>query len=155
MSKLNVHASDPPWSTELPMVIERADEVEISTASLVAMLLTASASLAEEAVMQAIEWMDRSEELLRMTVVASIKITPSEQKHGFIGDGLPVLPDELQDLVQLPLRLRQAFVLRLLLAMPRDFSAGLLDLDLSTLDQMTTLAARILAQRSLRRTAVN
>jgi DNA-directed RNA polymerase specialized sigma24 family protein len=134
---------------------EGISDVALTAAYRAAILLTGSARLAEGAVVRAIESMDvdaaTSEELLRLTVIASMKIMPSTEQPESRASGEPLLPVELQNVLKLPNRLRQSFVLRVLLAMPRDFSAQLLDINVSTLDRSTGLAAQTLAQWSLRR----
>jgi DNA-directed RNA polymerase specialized sigma24 family protein len=91
----------------------------------------------------------KSEELLRMTVIASTKIITSEEQPDTIATDLAFLPVELQHVLQLPRRLRQCFVLRVLLGMPRAVSAQLLDIDAGALDRSSGLAAQTLAQWSL------
>ena len=98
--------------------------------------------------MRAIESIDidaaTSEELLRLTVIASMRIMPSAELPEISASGEPLLPVDLQNVLRLPNGLRQSFVLRVLLAMPRDFSAQLLDIDVSALDRSTALAAQTL-----------
>jgi hypothetical protein len=134
-------------------------EVALTVAYRAAILLTGSARSAEGAVLRAIESMDidtaTSEELLRLTVTASIKSVSSAKQPENGAGGELLLPVELQNVLQLPIRLRQSFVLRVLLAIPRDFSARLLDIDVGALDRSTGLAAQTLAQWSLRRNGFN
>jgi DNA-directed RNA polymerase specialized sigma24 family protein len=63
---------------------------------------------------------------------------------------VPLLPIEVQNVLQLPTSVRQCFVLRLLLAMPEDFSARLVGLDVGAVDRNIALAAQALARVSNR-----
>jgi hypothetical protein len=130
-----------------PQVAEGICDDALTAAYRAAILLTGSARPAEEAVVRAIESIDidaaTSEELLRLTVIASMRIMPSAELPE-ISAREPLLPVDLQNVLRLPNRLRQSFVLRVLLAMPRDFSAQLLDIDVSALDRSTALAAQTL-----------
>ena len=121
----------------------------------VAILLTASARRAEEAVTSAIESWDlnamTSHVLLERTIIAATEMqTPSEDPR-FTADGLDLLPLELQEVVQLPRKLRQPFVLCVLLEMSPTSSARFLDLEASAVDPTVTLAAQMLARWSLYR----
>src|ERR1700680_1347482 len=119
-------AAPPRRLTMARQLAEGICEVALTTAYRAAILLTGSARPAEGAVLRAIESMDidaaTSEELLRLTVIASMKIMASAEQPKISASGEPLLPVELQNVLQLPNRLRQSFVLRVLLAMPRDFS---------------------------------
>src|ERR1700680_4612829 len=109
-----------------PQVAEGICDDALTAAYRAAILLTGSARPAEEAVVRAIESIDidaaTSEELLRLTVIASMRIMPSAELPEISASGEPLLPVDLQNVLRLPNRLRQSFVLRVLLAMPRDFS---------------------------------
>ena len=56
-----------------------------------------------------------------------------------------ILPIELRRVLRLSPRLRQCFVLRLLMAMPRQYCAGLLGIDAREVDAASSLAAQELA----------
>ena len=56
------------------------------------------------------------------------------------------LPVELQRVLRLSTRLRQCFVLRFLMAMPRQYCAGLLHIDAEEVDANCSLAAQDLAR---------
>ena len=137
------------------MVLQIAEnDVSLSPAYLAAILLTGSAQSAEQAVARGLEATDMNstnEELLRATVIASTEIMHSAKQYEVVVRGVPFLPIELQNVVQLPTRVRQCFVLRLLLAMPEDFSARLVELDAGALNRNIALAAQALAQVSNRR----
>ena len=132
----------------VPQLPQHAD-LALTDAYRAAILLTADARLAEEAVMRAIESMNRDtatgDDLLWMSVAASIQIMTSAEYSKIRTSDASFLPAELQKVLQLPARLRQAFVLRVLLAMPRELSAHLLDVDPIELDRSTGLAAKTLA----------
>lgn len=128
------------------------NDVSLSPAYLAAILLTGSAQSAEQAVVRGLDATDMNatnEELLRATVIASTEIMHSANQHEVVAR-VPLLPIELQNVLQLPASVRQCFVLRLLLALPEDFSARLVDLDVGALDRNIALAAQALAQVSVR-----
>jgi len=131
------------------MAPQLPQDADLALAYRAAILLTANARFAEKAVMCAIESMNREtatgEDLLGMTVTASIQIMTSAEYSKIIASEVSFLPAELRQVLQLPARLRQAFVLRVLLAMPRELSAQLLDMDPVELDRSTGLAAKTLA----------
>jgi hypothetical protein len=132
------------------------NDVSLSPAYLAAILLTGSAQSAEQAVVRGLYATDMNatnEELLRAAVIGSTEIMRTARQHE-VARGVPPLPIELQNVLQLPTRVRQCFVLRLLLAMPEDFSARLLDLDVGVLDRNIALAAQALAQVSGRKEGV-
>jgi DNA-directed RNA polymerase specialized sigma24 family protein len=119
---------------------------------IVAILLTGSVKHAETAMLEGIRSLDidatPEEELLPMIVSAAMDPRqwsgpgpPEEMAHA-----ASLLPVELQRVLRLPIDLRHCFVLRLLLAMPREFCARLLGLDVGTVDRDTSLAAQALAQ---------
>ena len=133
------------------------NDVSLSPAYLAAILLTGNAQSAEHAVECGLDAadMNASEELLLATVIASTEIMHFAQQHEVVAGGMPLLPIELQNVLQLPTLVRQCFVLRLLLAMPAGFSARLVDLDAGALDRNITLAAQALAPVSRRKRDVN
>jgi hypothetical protein len=134
------------------------NDVSLPPAYLAAILLTGSAQSAEQAVVRGLDATDMNatnEELLRATVIASTEIMHSAKQHDGVAHGVPLLPVELQNVLQLPASVRQCFVLRLLLAMPEDFSARLVDLDVGALNQNIALAAQALARVSGRNGEVN
>ena len=118
----------------------------------VAILLTASARRAEEAVTRAIESLDlnamTSHGLLERTITAATEMQTPLEDPRFTADGLDLLPLELQEVAQLPRKLRQPFVLCVLLEMPPTSSARFLDLDASDVKRTIGLAAQMLARWS-------
>jgi DNA-directed RNA polymerase specialized sigma24 family protein len=117
-----------------------------------AILLTGSVEQAETAMLEGIRSLDidatLEEELLPTIVSAamdprqwSARRSPEE-----MAQAASLLPVELQRVLRLPTDLRHCFVLRLLLAMPREFCARLLGLDVGSVDRDTSLAAQALAQ---------
>lgn len=95
-----------------------------------ALLLTASAERAEAAVLEAIATMDplefSDEALLREAMAASItsrfpEAGVEEQEHGS-----SLLPLALRGILRLPRDLRQCFVLRVLVGLPREVCALIL-----------------------------
>jgi DNA-directed RNA polymerase specialized sigma24 family protein len=117
-----------------------------------AILLTGSVKHAETAMLEGIRSLDidatLEEELLPSIVSAAMdprqwsgRRPPEEMAYAS-----SLLPVELQRVLRLPMDLRHCFVLRLLLAMPREFCARLLGLDVGTMDRDTSLAAQALAQ---------
>jgi hypothetical protein len=62
-----------------------------------------------------------------------------------IDEALTILPIELRRVLWLSPRLRQCFVLRVLMAMPRQYCAGLLGIDAEEVDASSGLAAQELA----------
>jgi len=121
----------------------------------VAILLTASARRAEEAVTRAIESLDlnamTSHGLLERTITAATEMQTPLEDPRFTADGLDLLPLELQEVAQLPRKLRQPFVLCVLLEMPPTSSARFLDLDASDVKRTIGLAAQMLARLLLTR----
>jgi hypothetical protein len=128
-------------------VSKALDEVFIA-----AILLTGCTELAERAVGEAIETLGDNEisedMVLRGTISAAV--TP-EMMAGNEGSRQPQptvswLPVPLRRVLLLPRNLRQAFVLRLLLGMPRDRCSQLLRLDERKLDEHVRQAAIFLSQ---------
>jgi hypothetical protein len=127
------------------------NDVWLSPAYLAAVLLTGSAQSAEQAVVRGLNATDMNatnEELLRATVIASTEIMHPAKQLEAVARSVPLLPIELQNVLRLPASVRQCFVLRLLLAMPEDFSARLVDLDAGAMGRNIALAAQSLAQLS-------
>lgn len=117
-----------------------------------AILLTGSVKHAEMAMLEGIRSLDidatLEEELLLSIVSAALgprqwsgRRPPEEMAYAS-----SLLPVELQRVLRLPIDLRHCFVLRLLLAIPREFCARVLGLDVGAIDRDTSLAAQVLAQ---------
>ena len=90
-----------------------------------------------------------TDEFLECTVIAGIEVASSSEDFRLTSDELTSLPAELQAVAQLPAKLRQPFVLRMLMSMSREFSARLLDIDINAVDGPTGLAAQVLAHTAL------
>jgi hypothetical protein len=118
-----------------------------------AILLTGSAELAECAVLAGIEALgadDVSEHMvLQATIRAALNPELMADEEGPWDPQLGVswLPIQLRRVLLLPRDLRHAFVLRLLLGLPRDQCSRLLQLDGGKLDEHVGQAATFLAQR--------
>jgi hypothetical protein len=117
-----------------------------------AILLTGSAERAECAVLKGIETLgdDVSETMvLQATIRAALKPEMTADEEGPSGPqpGAAWLPIQLRRVLLLPRNFRQAFVLRLLLGLPRDQCSQLLQLDDGTLDEHVGQAATLLAQK--------
>jgi hypothetical protein len=63
-----------------------------------------------------------------------------------------LLPAELRRVLRLPTALRQCFVLRLLMVLPRELTAEILGQDVEAVDRHTARAAQALAQAAQRET---
>ena len=120
-----------------------------------AILLTGSAERAECAVLQGIETLsedDVSEHMvLQATIRAAVKpeMVADEESPWEPQPAVSWLPIQLQRVLLLPRDLRHAFVLRLLLGLPRDQCSRLLQLGDGKLDERVGEAATFLAQRDL------
>jgi DNA-directed RNA polymerase specialized sigma24 family protein len=98
----------------------------ICNAFWVALLLTGDTARAEEVVRDAIEFLDpddlATEALLIFVSTLALQIAGDELAQ-------PMLPEELRNVMRLPLMLRRCFVLRILLGFPKDRCARLLHVD--------------------------
>jgi len=118
-----------------------------------AILLTGCTERAERAVVEAIETLgedDVSEHMvLQATIRAAVKpeMMADEESPRQPQPTVSRLPIQLRQVLLLPRDLRQAFVLRLLLGMPRDQCSRLLRLDGGKLDEHVGQAAIFLGQR--------
>ncbi len=122
----------------------------LSNAFATALLLTGSERMAEEAVLGAIDSVDvsltSSDELLQRLVEESIQPgRSSDSVQGLLEDCPEYLPVELRDVLALEDDLRQSFVLRVLLALPRERCGRLLNLRIGEIAARTGLAAARLA----------
>jgi hypothetical protein len=114
-----------------------------------AYLLTGSARQAETVVSESIQQLDtratRAGYLSWKAVAAAI--LPEDADAGSTPDEAPTaLPIELRRVLRLSPGLRQCFVLRVLMAMPRHYCAGLLRMDARQVDANACLAAQELAR---------
>jgi hypothetical protein len=119
-----------------------------------AILLTGCTERAERAVVEGIELGedDLSKHMvLQATIRAAVKPEMMDDEAGPSQPQQAVswLPIQLQRVLLLPRDLRHAFVLRLLLGLPRDQCSRLLHLDDGKLDERVGEAATVLAQRDL------
>jgi DNA-directed RNA polymerase specialized sigma24 family protein len=114
-----------------------------------ALLLTGSAEVAEEAVLEGIESWDNGEafgaSVFHATLRAAIRIalqkgSPREREISSVR-----LPDELSRVLLLPTDLRYCFVMRFLIGLPRAECSQLLQLDVARLDERCASAALALA----------
>jgi len=121
---------------------------EMFTTSL---LLTGSAERAERAVLEGIETMGQdhvsAHVVLKATIRAAVAPEVMTGREAFWEREPAVsrLPIELRRVLLLPTFLRHAFVLRLLLGLPRDECSRLLQLDAGALDAHVVSAAVALA----------
>jgi hypothetical protein len=127
-----------------PAVIDKC----LSRIFVAAYLLTGSARRAETAVSESIRQLDvdatRGGWLSWNAVAAAITQEDADPRQA--PDEAPAaLPVELLRVLQLPLHLRQCFVLRVLMAMPRHRCGSLLRIDAEQVDAYSSLAAQELA----------
>jgi hypothetical protein len=101
--------------------------------------------LAEAAVMDQISKLGCSETsedpLLYGSVMSALALDTGVQ-HGYVAGWLPI---ELRSLLALPVSIRRAFVLRVLLAWPRELCATVLHLEADDIDQRVQAGAYELA----------
>jgi DNA-directed RNA polymerase specialized sigma24 family protein len=124
----------------------------LSMTFVTAILLTGSVKHAETAMLEGIRSLDidATPEAELLPTIVSAAMDPRQwsgrRAPEEIAYASSLLPLELQRVLRLPIDLRHCFVLRLLLAMPREFCARILGLDVDTVDRNTSLAAQALAQ---------
>jgi len=133
------------------MTVQMMTSECLRTAFLTAILLTGSVRQAETAVLEGIRSLNidaaSEEEILRTSAAAALHARQRYRRRpGETAQSSSLVPGELRRVLQLPSNLRHCFVLRFLIAMPREFCAQLLGLDASALDRDTWMAARALAQ---------
>ena len=139
---------------------EQLQRAGIDRAFLAAHLLTGGSEKAECAIMEAIaSWgSDQSEdELFDQVLRAAVRNTVEDEQLLVNQAGLPgaSLPSELQAVLRLAPQLRQCYVLRVLVGLPRQMCASMLRLSLQRVDQYTSAALRclpLLAQPASART---
>ena len=118
-----------------------------------AILLTGCTERAERAVVEVIETLGEDDVsgdmVLQVTIRAAVKPEMMADEEGPRQPQPTVswLPIQLRRVLLLPRALRQAFVLRLLLGMPRDQCSRLLQLDDGKFDEHVRQAAIFLGQR--------
>jgi len=121
----------------------------LSRMFIAAYLLTGSARQAEAVVSESIQQLDanatRDGCLSWKAIDAAITRGDRESEH--TADEAPAaLPIELRRVLRLSPLLRRCFVLRVLMAMPRHYCAGLLRMDAEQVDANSCLAAQELAR---------
>jgi hypothetical protein len=108
----------------------------VENAFVVALLLTASVKQAENAVVESIDCFDTdqicSERIFQKVIYSSLCSKSARLAPDFIDeDSAATLPFELRRVLYLPRELRECFVLRMLIGLPRESCAGLLQVDLA------------------------
>ena len=115
-----------------------------------ALLLTASEALAESAVLDAIEALDRdgvsSDCLQRETVASAIRKPAAVAEE--IDQASSTLPAELARVLLLERRQRHSFVLRVLVGLDRQTCSGILQLSIPQIDEAVSQALQQLAWMS-------
>jgi hypothetical protein len=121
----------------------------LSRSFVAAYLLTGSAKQAEAVLSESIQHLDiaatRDGCLSWKAIAAAIKRGGADSEST-LDEAPPALPAELLRVLRLSPRLRQCFVVRLLMAMPRHYCAGLLRIDARQVDAYSCLAAQELAR---------
>ena len=127
-----------------PVVIDKC----LSRVFVAAYLLSGSAHHAEGIVLESIQQLDiqavRSG-CLSWKSIAAATLRGDPNSGEKLDEASALLPIELQRVLRLSPGLRQCFVLRVLMAMPRQYCAGLLRIDAEEVDVNSYLAARELA----------
>jgi hypothetical protein len=111
-------------------------------------LLTGSAIDAEEVTLESIQQLDTDAApngFLPWKAIATAVMRGNPNSEQAPGETSTALPVELLRVLGLPPRLRQCFVLRYLMAMPRQYCADLLRIDVDEVDASSCLAAQQLA----------
>jgi len=114
-----------------------------------AYLLTGSARQAEALVSESIRQLDidaTRDGRLSWKASAATALAEDPGSEQTPGEAPTALPVELQRVLRLSPRLRQCFVLRVLMAMPRSYCAGLLRMDADQVEANACLAAQELAR---------
>jgi hypothetical protein len=129
----------PTGSGELSMTTETTLREAIDKAFITAFLLSGNTARAEAAVWKGVEWMNsdrEGEELMQGTVTAAVERENLPERSPKPPEpALSRLQLELQRVMRLPHFLRQCFVLRVLVGLPRELCAGLLNSDADQVDQ--------------------
>jgi hypothetical protein len=114
-----------------------------------AYLLTGSARQAESVVSESIQHLDTNATrvgCLSWKAIAAAILSEDPDADPTPDESPTELPIELLRVMRLSPRLRQCFVLRVLMAMPRHYCAGLLRINAEQVDADTCLAAQELAR---------
>ncbi|MEO8660895.1 MAG: hypothetical protein ABI693_20660 [Bryobacteraceae bacterium] len=121
------------------------DAAVVSRTFVLAVLLTGSVRRAEEALLEAIQSVPcparNADQMLVATAAAAIEMAIEAAPSP-----IPFLPHELQRVLRLPAALRRCFALRRLAALPAPVCAGLLHIDLATVDRLASEAMELLAE---------
>jgi hypothetical protein len=135
------------------MPVELDSSIDIRQAFTAAYLLTGDITFAEWTVLQAIDSSSGDAanlDFLRRVIDSSLRYMRG-LTHGSIRKGADVwteLPHELRNVLELNVLSRSCFVLRLLLQMPLDICAVMLQLQPSAVSELTGLAARELVEKA-------
>ena len=144
-----------PFNTMLMHIPERTASIHVpphdlhkavDKAYITALLLTASVKRAEAAILEANGATDldstTGEVLLREAVNAAIELQSetSKQPSEDLERASSILPFELRRVLHLPPALRQCFVLRFLVGLPREVCARLLHLEIRQVDERARTA---------------
>jgi hypothetical protein len=113
-----------------------------------AYLLMGSARQAEELMLESVRHLDSKATLNGCLSWKAITGAIARSAADSAPDGAaPIqLPNELLRVLRLPCRLRRCYALRVLMAMPRQYCAGLLRIAVEQVDVNTFLAARELSE---------
>ncbi len=129
--------------TSLPITPESLGQLFIT-----ALLITGSAQRAEAAVLQAIEATNLSElsveTLLERTVSVSLAGQIAHPRVNLRHPAISSLPVELRNVLNLATDCRRCFVLSVLLDLPREVTATMLQTEVCRIDELLYTAARAL-----------
>lgn len=118
----------------------------LGKAFVTALLLSGSPEMAEDALLEGMRSSDNSgisdDDLLQQVAAAAVRTEAAP----FAQAGAVQLPVELHNLLHLPPDLRRCFVLRFLVALPREACARLLRLGVQQIDELACRAAAALAR---------
>jgi hypothetical protein len=121
---------------------------ELGQTFITALLITGSAQRAEAAVLEAIGATNLSEmsagTLLEGTVSASLVGHVAENRVDLRDPAISSLPAELRNVLNLPADCRRCFVLRVLLGLPLDVTARMLQTETHQIGELLSIATRTL-----------
>ncbi len=121
---------------------------EVARTFVTALLLTGSTQRAEAAVLETIEATSLREmsagTLLEGTVSASLAGQIAGHQIDLGDPAISSLPVELRNVLNLPAECRRCFVLRVLLGLPHEVTARMLQTGTSQIDELLSIATRTL-----------